>query len=325
MYFIPMFIGFYSMKLNTIITFVLAAFVSMLIASLSILWIKIMIFVIVEPLKRVNIIRRKQDSKYIDSKDFIYIRDIPSNYTPALASLLLDQSIEYNKDLIATTLYLINHGYLKEHDNRIAVTDKNTSALMEHELYLLSIYNGETIFFSNKWRSKIMLDASNQGLIKKRSLLTKKDKINLVLNLIAPIAVFIFLQNLATWLLNFDNIGVYIIATLLFISLPIFALFIFVYDLMYALSFMSKDFNLTSKGLKEQEKIAKFKNFLEDFSNIENRKTEEIILWEDYLTFAVSLGVNYQIYWDDDFRRRLNATNNIIKSEIIDEFRNMGS
>jgi hypothetical protein len=324
-YVIPMVFGFYAMEFHPIFALLLGFIVAFFMALMIVLWIKMIIFVFTEPIKKVNKVRRLQDAKYVESSDYKYVRNIPNNYSPALASLILDQSIESNKDVIATTLYLINHGYLKEQEGKIVVTNKDNRNLMSHELYLIGIYEKKSAFSPIKWRDNIISDANNENLIEKRHTLDTNDKIKLAANLILPILVVITLFNLIMWLMSLENIILFIPSLLIMMAFPMIVLSVVIYDFFYFASYISKDIKLTKTGLREQENMAKFKNFLQDFSNIQKRNTEEVILWEDYLTFAVALDVNKQVYWDEKFRNKIKATSNTIQFEFINELSKLGS
>lgn len=325
MYFFPVLFTLIGAEFPVQYALLIAILFSGFISLLIILWFKMIIFSIVQPIKRANQIMRIQNARYVDSNDYDYVRDVPNKYSPAFASLLLDQSIEYNKDVIATTLYLINHGYLKEENGKISVMDIKTDNLMEHEIYLIEVYKKNLRFSPITWGEKILDDALKSGLVANKGELDEKDKKKLVINLAIPIAMFFVLFNVIDWLSSMDNLILNIIYMLIFMFLPILGFSIFIYVIVYFLSFISKRIKLTNQGLLEQEKIAKFKKFLNDFSNIEKRKTEELILWEDYLTFAVALGINNKVYWDDNFRKKVNTTNNIIQMEVLNELSKIGS
>ncbi len=325
MYFFPVLFTLIGAEFPVQYALLIAILFSGFISLLIILWFKMIIFSIVQPIKSANQIMRIQNARYVDSNDYDYVRDVPNKYSPAFASLLLDQSIEHNKDVIATTLYLINHGYLKEENGKISVMDIKTDNLMEHEIYLIEVYKKNLRFSSITWGEKILDDALKSGLVANKGELDEKDKKKLVINLIIPIVMFFALFNVIDWLSSMDNLILNIIYMLIFMFLPILGFSIFIYVIVYFLSFISKRIKLTNQGLLEQEKIAKFKKFLNDFSNIEKRKTEELILWEDYLTFAVALGINNKVYWDDNFRKKVNTTNNIIQMEVLNELSKIGS
>lgn len=304
-----------------LISFVFALFITLII----ILFIKIFIFSIVQPIKRVNQIRRMQDAKYVETNDYEYVRNVPSNYSPALASLLLDQAIEPNKDVLATTLYLINHGYLKEVDGIISVTNIQTDNLMEHEIYLVDVYSKKEVFSPFVWKDKIMADALKIDLVKVKGPLTQKEKTKLAINVYIPILIIIGIFSLLNLLSDTDNILVTIIYILFILALPLLVWSLILYAFIYMTSYMNKKIALTEAGLLEQEKMAKFKHFLKDLSSLESKKTEEYIIWEDYLAFAVALGINNQIYWDENFRKKINATSKVVQMEFFNELSKIGS
>lgn len=52
---------------------------------------------------------------------------------------------------------------------------------------------------------------------------------------------------------------------------------------------------LSLQGEKERLKIQEFKNYLEKYSIIEERKLEEIVIWDKYLVYAIALGITNKI------------------------------
>lgn len=70
---------------------------------------------------------------------------------------------------------------------------------------------------------------------------------------------------------------------------------IFLYILIYELIFIKKKYKRTQKGVDIVNKSYALKNYLKDFSIINEKNEEELILWEYYLVYAVALGVNEKI------------------------------
>lgn len=309
---------------DSLITLLFATLIIIIMDLIIIFMIKVIKSVISVPIKRSNEVRRKEDAKYIDSKDYLYIREIPKQYTPALASLLLDQHIEYNKDITATVLYLINHGYLKIVDGKIIATNKNTDDLMEHERYLLGIFNKKEEFYNSVWYGKVLKDAYKLNLITKKDSFNKQDYIRLGINITKPIIGIIIFIILIINLPNSESVAINFIYTFILSLLPYLITAMLIYILFYVTSYLNKNIKLTTKGKEEQEKIAKLKQFLKDFSNIEERKTEDYILWEDYLTFSVALGLNEKVIMDQSFKDKLNHVREIIQPSLSEEINNSG-
>lgn len=81
----------------------------------------------------------------------------------------------------------------------------------------------------------------------------------------------------------------------------IFMIFAFInatvcfYLLIEQLIYIKNNDKRTKEGIDILNKSYALKNFLEDFSDIKNRKEEELILWDYYLIYATALGINVKI------------------------------
>ena len=51
----------------------------------------------------------------------------------------------------------------------------------------------------------------------------------------------------------------------------------------------------TKKGREERRKILEFKNYLEEYSIIEEKNLKDTIIWDKYLAYATALGMNNNI------------------------------
>lgn len=79
----------------------------------------------------------------------------------------------------------------------------------------------------------------------------------------------------------------------------IFAVFIIacisLYRVVEQIIYINKNYRRTSKGKVLLNKAYALKNYLQDYSLIKDRTEQELALWEDYLIYAVALGVNIKI------------------------------
>lgn len=67
---------------------------------------------------------------------------------------------------------------------------------------------------------------------------------------------------------------------------------IFVFSLKKGNSKNSKDILYTSKGKEEIKKCLKLKKFMQEYTLLKARKPEEISIYELYIPYAITLGVN---------------------------------
>ena len=81
----------------------------------------------------------------------------------------------------------------------------------------------------------------------------------------------------------------------LYMVASIISVFAFLYLLAREIIFFNKGYIRTSKGTDLLNKTHGLKNYLKDFSVINKRTENELILWEYYLIYAVILGVNEKI------------------------------
>ena len=68
-----------------------------------------------------------------------------------------------------------------------------------------------------------------------------------------------------------------------------------IYLVIEQLVFINKNYRRTAKGTELLNKAYALKNYLKDYSIINERKEEEIVLWEYYLVYATLLNVNEEI------------------------------
>ena len=68
-----------------------------------------------------------------------------------------------------------------------------------------------------------------------------------------------------------------------------------IYKFIDQLRFINKGYRRTIKGSELLNKSYALKNFLKDFSTIDAKTEEELILWEYYLVYATALGINIKI------------------------------
>jgi len=80
--------------------------------------------------------KKMEKNMIIKNIDFQYYRDIVEEYSPAILSFIHD-GLEFDKDLGASVIYLINKGYLKVQEEKTIIrTNKDCSCLAKDLQYL---------------------------------------------------------------------------------------------------------------------------------------------------------------------------------------------
>ena len=107
------------------------------------LWVFNIIMLIITPLyycihnnREKRKTKKQEDKIIIKNIDFKYYRDLIEEYSPATLSFILD-GVEFDKDLAASIIYLLNEGYLElQEENKVIRTSKDCRNLSK-DLQLL--------------------------------------------------------------------------------------------------------------------------------------------------------------------------------------------
>lgn len=259
--------------------------------SQYLLIVNILILIITPMYYIIYNIREKRKTKNAEEKiiikniDFKYYRDIIEKYSPATLSFILD-GMEFDKDLAASIIYLINKGYLElKQDNKITRTDKDNSGLSkdlkiicnsdvnhllaDRRLKNKNIKEQQEAYIASQtnrqWMEQVEKEAEEDGLVIER----KKYKITSILSILCIIET--------VYTLTIENYGLF------FFSIFLFFLLAFLKMSAYDKNKWVK----TQKGYELYSKIVGLKNYIKDFSTLSEKELKEIEIWEDYLIYAI--------------------------------------
>lgn len=243
-------------------------------------------------------------------------REINLNYSPAFVSLLLDRKIEPVKDLVADTLNLIYKNVLKiepETQKLIINYDKlKTTKISKEEKYIIkhieNYLNGSTFKFSfEMFEMSIKEEFVEAGFeIENKVKKYFKGLPKALMYGIRNWAVIILMPAII-WTIIYTS--VYIIGNLSKIFKMDFILsFLFnitilpisVFIVIWICKWLGKRLGnvmrppiiLSEKGKIEYTKILKFKYFLEEYTLIEDKKVDSMVLFDWYIPYAIAIDTN---------------------------------
>jgi len=233
--------------------------------------------------------RKLENKIIIKNIDFEYYKDIIEEYSPAMLSLILD-GLEFDKDLGASVIYLINKGYLKLQDeNKIVRTNKDYSKLPEDLKiicdsdinHLLACTRLHTKTGKEEYQAKKSsetrgkwLEAIEKQVVEKGIAIEKEDqswKTMWILFIIGIAESFFALAKEDYGLFFFAGIVTFILMFLRYWA------------------FDENKFVKTQKGHELYRKVVGLKNYIKDYSNLSESELKEITIWEDYLIYAIIL------------------------------------
>ena len=261
----------------------------------------IIIFIIIEILityfaikYSVNRARKENMSKIDFSRDKDYYREVLKEYSAVELSYIDDFIINPKRECVSTILNLKLKHKLKIEENGIVVLDNNEEGLKKTEKFILkNVQNGKVKINDSTYIESFAQDeAIEDGLIVKSVKGKKRIKkliISTVLSFIAIVLIFIALSQNAEKL-NQIGIGVPVIiifALILFFSFQILPIINIVYTLIQI-----NPYERTEKGEEINKKIEGLKNYMKEYSLIENRGENELTIWEEYLIYSVIFSLN---------------------------------
>lgn len=230
----------------------------------------------------------KSRNNELKTKD--YIRDIPFDYSPAMASFILDENIDILLDIKAVKINMLLNGYLKEEDGFYRVTEKNIENLKKHERYIY-----ESIKASKWIIEPIFVKCLYEDLLKEGYIIEKKKNIFLkILKGMIAIVGFYYIcfgiTKIIPVIFNLSNDAI------TQISVSIFMAYIVLLPFLLAIVFRNKSkYKRTDLGKIHAVEWKKLKNFINDFTTINEKEEKYYILLEKYIPYAIGLGLAEKI------------------------------
>lgn len=252
---------------------------------------------------------RKYDKEYKSEFNEEYLREPPSDITPAEVGYLYNFGKSSDEDVTATLLNLVHKGILDLKDKGVGITDDNPdfdivlndgvnlNDLLDHEkvvidLFINKIGDGKTVntqTIKNYGKSKLGNANTIMNMGEKFSKTVKKDFKgkgyfeNAKEKAMSKAGAFVFIHIIAL-------IAILSFSVLYNLDAGINIIVIIVLIVIYAVYLLS--IKRRSKfGNEEYAKWCAFKNFLESFSDFSDYPLPSIVIWEKYLVYATSLKI----------------------------------
>ena len=229
----------------------------------------------------------RYDKEYSSGFKGKYYRDFPAAYGPTTVGYLIHRNIR-NDDLSASILNLIcmkvigfekdetskkkdNFKLIKLNHNltlstsdqmliRFLFGNEESVTLADLKYYAKSRYESFIAEFSN-WKSTALIEAKNENFYESSPMIR-------------------------VWTALYCVVGVMIALYRTYFVLNCLMIVVAIIAFIYFLSYTKK----TKKGNDDYRKWIGLKNFMLDFGRMDTKDLPEIVLWEKYLAYAVTLG-----------------------------------
>lgn len=281
----------HSKEINIILIF-LEAIISSLIENLI-----ITIFFIGYIIASKKIYKSKLDETDFDKNKNLY-RNIINNYNISTLNYIDSFKLDAKQSYTAKLLELQRKKIIKLEDNNIIVINEPKDEV--DIAFINSINNNRItmpIFEYEKYCEK---DAIRQELLTENKNESKKN--NYIIAFIFLIILFVISSSVGMYLMfsvgnkNPDILPImivlYILATTIIVGA---AIYVYAYGFAYATKKDKMKYIRTQKGKEINKQLDGLKNFMKTFGNMGDKKSNNLILWDDYLIYSVMFNQNKNI------------------------------
>ncbi len=237
----------------------------------------------------------KKNLTYNAIKDISYYRENFNDLTPFEISILANLNVEEKKDVIATILWFQNKKYIDIKNNQIIYNEELN--LNDKDKCFLTFLKTKDLGYLEAYKNMSYQDLKQRGyIVENTDLFNIKHMFKSIgAILLLPFAIIILVL-----------INVFLVKNLIVEEIIVIAILLLSATITYkkvSLFFVGyanrkNRFKRTNLGEEQTELIHSLQNFIHDFSNLKDADKEQIILWEDFLIYAIVLEENDKIVAD---------------------------
>lgn len=237
-----------------------------------------------------------------------YYRDLIKNYNIECLSYIDDFKIDYESICIAKLLDLKNRDIIEINNDEIKIINEPTNET--DKLFINSIKNNKVTISEYDYKKQIIKESINEELLelpKSNKSFTKKILIALATIFFLPPILFSIIFSM----LNSSNGDPNSLFLILLIIIVLGFMTIIPISIIFIITYITRQANnpyvRTQKGIEINEKLEGLKNYLNDFGNINEKTSNDLVLWEDYLIYSVMFNKNSKII--DEYKKLLLSHN----------------
>lgn len=232
---------------------------------------------------------KKKNLTYNVTVDIPYYRDCIEGLTPYEVSILADLDIEESKDIAATILWYQNKNYIDIKNEQIICKDNLN--LTEKDKYFLTYLNTKDVGYLDAYKNMTFEELIQKGYIENNN-----KKLSIFKNTVIRFLLFFLI--LCLILINVFFIKDLIVEKIIdIIIICLIAIIIYKRASALLIGYVNRKskYRRTKLGDEKTEYIHALQNFIHDFSNLKDVAKEQIVLWEDFLVYAIILEENSKI------------------------------
>lgn len=271
------------------------------------------------------------------TEDFDYYREKLTGIRPAAISLLMDLQMETKKDIAALLLWYVKMGVVSIEEGKVRILNREHPDLLSSDRALLELIDKGQVQPANlrAWKQQAVKEAVQSGYIKQRGAqqnvqsaagsclrgcfegcllpillfvgmgiggmaLQNSGRLDLMEQFLEAAPEEFGMRQVEYFLSSPDMI---VTAALMVLAvLPLFIILWLPFAAVLRIALSAANENIWLKRTEEGEILAAqilgLKNFLRDYSILSMAEKEQLLLWDDFLIYAVVLEENERIVED---------------------------
>ena len=234
-----------------------------------------------------------------------YFREILSEYSVDVLSYIDQFEFHYPSIIVAMILQLQKKGFVDIVGHKLVRKEKQIKITASEEYLLNRIVDGKMVISKSQFEEQVKQIATDQKLVKKFELKSFETglfimcvialiAIEQVLGLAALPGILVLLVGA----LMYSDI-IMMIGACVLIMIPVFVLLfigtVILSEIVFFIKYKINSDVRSRKGEKINTHLEGLKNFLKDFSALDERTQEQLVLWDEYLIYSVLFEQNKKI------------------------------
>ncbi len=229
-----------------------------------------------------------------------YYRDIIEEYSIGVLSYIDDFKID-ESTIIATLMSLELKGIIKLND-KVEIVSENIEKLDKNETYIYNCIKNSNLkrISMSEYEKNIIQDCKEKGLLEER----KSIKQIIIKGILIIILILILIRIIPMFLSTvLEEEYLLITEIIVFLLSTVSPFAIIVYICTYYFMNKKSPYIRNKKAKQLNENLEGLKNYLKDYSNLEDKSKDELILWENYLIYSVVFKQNKKII--EEYKKKI--------------------
>ena len=224
-----------------------------------------------------------------------YFREILSEYSVDVLSYIDQFQFRYPSILVAMLLQLKHKNFITIEEDKIIKNDFTTTPNCSEEYLLNHIENGILNVSKSQFESQTLKSAVEEKLLKSDEFSKNTFQRFVLVSFILFIVAFLCLFAFSFILDNNIQLILFLIGFLSFIIVMIYLPIKIISWIVYVVHVSHNPGVRTKKGQEINLRLEGLKNFLKDFSTLDQKTQEQLVLWDEYLIYSVLFEQNEKI------------------------------